>query len=516
MRSKNHILFIICALLAFGSVKAQAVKFRSIGTEQGLSVGFVQCVIQDHKGFMWFGTQDGLNKYDGYEMAIFRNNPKEKNCISNNDIFCIYEDNKRTLWIGTNGGGLEEYDPVLNKFTHHQNKKGDKNSLGNNTVRCIYQDEQGVIWVGTDLGLSKYEPKTGKFTNYEYTENCSNCLSANIVYTVTSTSNGLLWIGTQDGGLNSFDTKSGKFKSYTIPSQLMYSGKQEYLNQYRMRIISLYPKGDGTMLVGTDGGGLGIFDINAQVFKNFTTFYSSGSNEVVAENNRIWSIAKDSKNEFWIAAYGGGLIQYNSNTGKYVMHQNRKNDPTSLNSNDIYKVFIDKQDNVWTGTQNGGVNIYFRYSAKFKHYETSENSELVLANKLVFAIMQDRDGLVWLGTDGGGVQTLDLKNKKVGDRNDLLKGVANKSILSLIQDKEGDIWIGTWGSGLYHYIAQTGKVEAMLDDDPIYATIVSLYQDSEGDVWIGTYNGGLFRYKKKTGINNSESNNRNTYFYCPL
>ncbi|MDP2386531.1 MAG: two-component regulator propeller domain-containing protein [Bacteroidota bacterium] len=500
MRSKYHILFVVCALLAVSSVKSQAVKFRSIGTDQGLSVGFVQCVVQDHKGFMWFGTQDGLNKYDGYEMAIFRNNPKEKNSISNNDVLCIYEDSKLTLWIGTNGGGLEEYDPVLNKFTHHQNKAGDKNSLGNNTVRCIYQDEQGIIWVGTDIGLSRYEQKTGKFTNYEYTENCTNCLSANIVYAITSTSNGMLWIGTQDGGLNSFDTKTQKFDAYNIPNELMYSGKQEYLNQYRMRIISLYPKGDGTMLVGTDGGGLGLFDINARVFKNFTTFYSSGNPEIVAENNRIWSIAKDSKNEFWIASYGGGLIQYNSNTGKYVMHQNRKNDPTSLNSNDIHNVFIDKQDNVWAGTQNGGVNIYFRYSAKFKHYETSENSELVLANKLIFAIMQDKEGVVWLGTDGGGIQTLDIKNKKVSDRNDLLKDVANKSILSLIQDREGDIWIGTWGSGLYHYIAQTGKVEAMLDDDPIYATIVSLYQDSNGDVWIGTYNGGLFRYKKQTGL----------------
>ena len=155
---RKYSCFIFFLLITSLLVKAQQVKFRAIGTEQGLSVGFVQCVLQDKKGFMWFGTQDGLNKYDGYEMRVFRNNPKEKSSISNNDVLCIYEDKNQTLWIGTNGGGLEEYDPILNRFTHHQNKAGDKSSLGNNTVRCIYQDQKGIIWVGTDLGLSRYEP----------------------------------------------------------------------------------------------------------------------------------------------------------------------------------------------------------------------------------------------------------------------------------------------------------------------------------------------------------------------
>jgi ligand-binding sensor domain-containing protein/serine phosphatase RsbU (regulator of sigma subunit) len=490
--------FLLSFFLLFCSLQtpfAQSIKFRSIGTDQGLSVGFVQCVAQDHNGFMWFGTQDGLNKYDGYEMKVFRNNPKDKFSLSNNDILTIYEDKSGILWIGTNGGGLEEYNPSLNKFVHHQNIPGNAASLPGNMVRCIYADAQDILWISTENGLSRYDRKTGKFTNYQAGKG-TNSLSGNVVYAVTSTKDGKIWIGTQDGGLNSFDPKTNTFASYEIPKSMQFSGKMEYLNQYRSRINSLFAGEDGDMLVGTDGGGLGIFDCRTGQYKSFTMFVPPGAGEAVAENNRIWSIARDSKNEFWIAAYGGGLIQYDGNTGSYVMHQKRKDDVTSLNSNDIYDVFIDPQDNVWMGTQNGGVNVFFRYSAKFKHYETSSNSEIPLANKFVFAILQDRNGLIWLGTDGGGVITLDLKNKTSVPRNDIISNGQDKWVLSLMEDVDGEIWAGTYGSGLYHYNPKTSKTEVLLDNDPAFATILCLHESKDGDIWIGTFGGGLFNYNK--------------------
>ena len=373
MRYFTQILFL---LLIYFTNSAQTVKFRNINTEQGLSVGFVQSVIQDSKGFMWFGTQDGLNKYDGYEMLIYRNNPKDSTSLSNNDVLCLYEDKNKTLWIGTNGGGLEEYHPAFNKFTHHFS--GEKGSICNNTVRCIYEDKKGGLWVGTDKGLSFYDRNNQQFINYLPT-NATNNISGKVIKCITENSDGLIWIGTEDGGLNSFNPSTQKFTNYSIPSHLLYSGNLEYMNQYRTRVISLYAKDDKTLLVGTDGG-LGVFDCTKKEYKKFIVFYTPESSEIIAENNRIWSIASDKKNTFWIAAYGGGLIQYDATTNKYIFHQKRTNDPTSLNSNDIYNVFIDNQENVWAGTQNGGVNVFFRYSTKFKHYETSSNSEIQLPN----------------------------------------------------------------------------------------------------------------------------------------
>lgn len=492
MDIRRFLIITLLIITGTTALNAQTIKFRNISTEQGLSVGFVQCVFQDSKGFMWFGTQDGLNKFDGYEMKVFRNNPKDPASLSNNDILCIYEDENKHLWIGTNGGGLEEYDPALDIFKHHQNITGNKNSLPNNTIRCIYQDKQNNLWIGTDHGLARYELQSGKITTYLK----SNGLSGEVVFAITSTTDGVIWIGTQDGGLNSFNTKSGTFYSYNIPSSLLFTGKMEYLNQYRTRINSLYVKEDGSILVGTDGGGLGVFDPATKKYTSFTMFVSPDNPEIIAENNRIWSITKDNKNEFWIAAYGGGLIQYNGNNGSYTMHKKRDNDITSLNSNDIYNVFIDHQDNVWAGTQNGGVNVYFRYSSKFRHYETSSNSEIQLTNKFIFAIMQDRNGLVWLGTDGGGVITLDLKNKKSTSRNDIINNGSDKWVLALLQDTEGDIWAGTYGSGLFHYNSKAGKSEVLLDSDPSFATILSIYESKNGDIWIGTFGGGLFVYNK--------------------
>ncbi|MCD6067069.1 MAG: rsbU 6 [Bacteroidetes bacterium] len=495
----KRILFILIPLLLFCSISrlhAQTIKFRSIGTDQGLSVGFVQCVIQDSKGFMWFGTQDGLNKYDGYEMKVFRNNPKDKSSLSNNDILTIYEDKSGTLWIGTNGGGLEEYDPALNKFKHHQNAPGNNNSLPNNIVRCIYEDKQFNLWIGTEYGLARYDRKTEKFVNYHYDEKNKNSLSGNSVYAITESGNGMLWIGTQDGGLSSFVPNLNQFQFYDVPPEFLYKGKMEYMNQYRKRINSLFPLADGTMLVGTGGGGLGVFDLKTSKYNSFTMFVSADSPEIIAENNRIWSIAKSRSDEVWIAAFGGGLIQYDIKTGNYVLHQKQKDDITSLNSNDVYNVFVDSEDNVWCGTQNGGVNVFFRYSAKFRHYETSGHSEIPLANKFIFAILQDRNGLVWLGTDGGGVISLDLKKNVSVPRNEIINNGKDKWVLSLLEDADGDIWAGTYGSGLYHYNSKSAKTESLLDNDPAFATILCLYESKNGDIWIGTFGGGLFNYNK--------------------
>lgn len=490
MRNFNYIFFF---LISFAGL-AQSVKFRSISTEQGLSVGFVQCVIQDNKSFMWFGTQDGLNKYDGYEMTVYRNNPKDQNSISNNDVLCLYEDKFNILWIGTNGGGLEEYNPAINKFTHHLSSG--KGSISDNVIRCVYEDKAGIIWIGTDKGLTAYNRNTKAFTNY-LPDTKKGSISGKVIKCITETSNGLLWVGTEDGGLNSFDSKTKTFSNYTVPNNLLFTGTYEYMNEYRMRVFSLFAKDDGSLLVGTDGG-LGIFDYNKKEFKNFAMFCSPNSKEITAENNRIWSISKDKKNEFWIAAYGGGLIQYNANTGKYVFHKKRENDITSLNSNDIYSVFVDKQDNVWTGTQNGGVNVFFRFSAKFRHFETSTNSEIQLNNKFIFSIIQDKTGLVWLGTDGGGVQTLDLKTKKSIARNDIIKNEKDKWVLSLFQDRDGEIWVGTYGSGLYRYNPRTQISEVLFDSDATLATILTSYQSKNGEMWIGTFGGGVIRYNKQT------------------
>ncbi len=476
---------------------AQTIKFKNLGTDNGLSVGCIQGLMQDKKGFMWFATQDGLNKYDGYEVTVYRNNPKSNSTLSNNDILAIYEDRQGKIWVGTNGGGLEEYNPVLNQFIHHRFNAGDKESISSNTVKCIFEDKEGMLWLGTDNGLNAYDRKTNSFARYYSKEKCSTCISGNQVYCITQTPDGTIWIGTLDGGLSSYNKKTRYFTQYTIPQKFDYQGAYKYMNEYRKRVFSLYAKNDGILLVGTDGGGLGVFDYQNYQYRDFVDFnVNPNSKGAVSENNRIWSIAEDSKGNFWLAAYGGGLIQYNSITQKYSFHLKKNNDASSLNSNDVTKVYVDLQDNLWVGTQNAGVNMYFSSSLKFRHIQNNPEASVSLPNQMVFTIFQDKEDIIWIGTDGGGMFSLDLQSGKITDHNDILKHISNKSVLALIKDKDDDLWIGTWGSGLLHYNFKTKKTETFLDGDPKYATIVSLFQDSYGSVWAGTFEGGIFRFDK--------------------
>ena len=149
---------------------SQDVKFSTIGSEQGLSQASVNCILQDNKGYIWFGTQDGLNKFNGYEMVVYKNDPSDSNSLSHNYIECLFEDNKGIIWVGTRGGGLNALDPFLNKVTRFENDQNNEKSLSSNQVRSIYQDKSGTYWIGTSFGLNSFDGKTNTFEKYIHKE----------------------------------------------------------------------------------------------------------------------------------------------------------------------------------------------------------------------------------------------------------------------------------------------------------------------------------------------------------
>jgi len=231
------------------------VKFERISIEQGLSQSAVKCILQDRKGFMWFATADGLNKYDGYRFTVYKNNPNSPNSLSDNDVKSIYEDPDevgRVLWIGTRGGGLnklvlskaEGSDREKEKFTHYKNNSNSPNSLSNNWVNSIYEDRSGVLWIGTGGGglnklvLSKAEGsdrEKEKFTHYKNNPNSPNSLSNNWVNSIYEDRSGVLWIGTRGGGLNKFDREKEFFgagqKRYHLTNQSDTNTGQERLRR---------------------------------------------------------------------------------------------------------------------------------------------------------------------------------------------------------------------------------------------------------------------------------------------
>ncbi len=226
-------------------------------------MGVVNCVLQDSKGFMWYGTQDGLNKYDGYSITVYKNNQLDSNSVSNNFINALYETKNGDLVIGTNGGGFDSYNLSTGKFVHHIGVSGNKNSLSNNNVKSILEDSDGLLWIGTDDGLNSYNSKTKKITRYLNDNNNANSISNNNAWCLHETADGKLWIGTYGGGLNSYDKKTGKFEHF---NQFDNSGNLLYENINLIR--SIYEDKEGVFWIGTFGAGVQIFNPHTGKFIN--------------------------------------------------------------------------------------------------------------------------------------------------------------------------------------------------------------------------------------------------------
>jgi ligand-binding sensor domain-containing protein/serine phosphatase RsbU (regulator of sigma subunit) len=467
---------------------SQEFKFSHITAEQGLSMTVVNCVLQDSRGFMWFGTQDGLNKYDGYNITVFKHNPVDSNSLSNNFINVLYENKIGELLIGTNGGGLDVYNLSTGKFKHHIGIQGNKNSLSNNNIKAILEDNEGLLWIGTDDGLNSYNKKTNTFNRYLNDGNNPNTISNNNAYCLHQGADGRLWIGTYGGGLNSFDKKTGKFEHY---NQYNNSGGLLYENINLIRTI--FEDKEGIFWIGTYGEGIQVFDPQ---FGHYLKNIRPSSDVNSLSNDKIMSITEDNASVLWIGTYGGGIDLYNKKTGRFrsIVYDEKNN--SGLNNNQIKTIYHDKVGSVWVGTEGGGVNTYFRASSKFKFYKNNSNEINGLKSNIVLALMEDHDGLLWVGTGHGGLSSLDRETNIYQHYPQLSTG-SNESILSLFEDKDGIIWVGTWGGGLNSYDKKTKKTTSYPEfKSSQNGTITTIYQDEKGLIWVGTYKAGVFVYDK--------------------
>jgi ligand-binding sensor domain-containing protein/serine phosphatase RsbU (regulator of sigma subunit) len=497
----TRLLVAILLLISVSAAKlrAQELKFAHLSTEEGVSQAVINCITQDSKGFMWFGTQDGLNRYDGYHVTEYRHNPDDSSTISSNFIWSIYEDKQGMMWIGTNGGGLNSYDPRTGKFTRYFSKAKDNSSLSNNVVREIIEDHEGTIWVGTDEGLNALDRNTGKFTRYQSSSKVPGSISNNNVWALAEDQQHRLWVGTRGGGVNLLDKKTGKFKIFEAATELFRNGNHDeakvHSNSHMIR--DLYVDKEGYLWVATDGGGLGIFDTQTEKYLDFLITadqYNSLS------NNRISAIAEDANGVMWVATLLGGLNEYHKKTGRFIHYKNDEKVPYSLNNNELRCLFIDNQDNVWIGTQGGGVNIYFRANNKFQYYKKNERIKDDLTSDFVMSLMVDKDDLLWIGTNGGGLTTFDRKSTAFSYASDINSKLKNLAILSIFQDREGLIWAGTWGGGAASYNKETRAVKLYPEQDAGLSngTVLAMAQDKKGLIWFATYRGGIYALDKST------------------
>jgi len=550
IRLFNLLISLIIITPIITNAQQSNLKFEHISLDQGLSQSIVQVIHKDKKGFMWFGTQSGLNKYDGYKFTEYKYNPFDSTSISNNQILVIYEDNRGDLWIGTFGGGLNRFDREKEIFTHYRHDPDDPNSLGNDIVTLIYEDSKDNLWVLTlENGADRLNRETGKFTRYRHKKNDPNSLSHNVIRTGFEDQSGTIWIGTL-AGLNRYNREKNNVTRYlpskTAPNSLSYD---------EVTYIYESPSEPGILWIGTgeldhlsEGGGLNRFDTKTETFSYYnlkTTHLKGRSSNIVgqihedkngifwlattqglvrfdrktevfeyflpnpqypnSQSNIVNAITEDTNGDLWITTLAfDGMYLFDKETMTFCHYAHDSSDPNSLSNNFILSTYIDTTGVLWLGTNTGGLNKLDLYAKKFKtitHNPANPNS---LSATLTRSFYEDKLGNLWVGVIDGGLNRFDLETKQVkhyfANSRDP-KSLSNNTVFTLHEDRSGELWIGTFnGLNRFNRDDETFIQYYHNPNDPssLSDNIVRvIFEDNSGTLWIGTDRNGLNWYNQK-------------------
>jgi PAS domain S-box-containing protein len=484
----RYFFFIFLHGIALAAVsQKQNMRFEHLGTDQGLSQSNVICILQDSRGFMWFGTRDGLNKYDGYKFTVYKNDAGDPGSLSNNFIRDIAEDKNGDLWIATLGG-LCRYDRQKNRFTSYKHDSKNSHSISGNLITSILEDSGENIWIGTERGLNMYDKKRNQFVHYTYDKNADNSLGDVFVRTIFEDSRHDLWVGTFNGGLNLFNRKN---KTFTRFQHNENDSKSISSNN----VYTMFEDSKHRLWLGTNGGGLELFNKLSGDFSHFK-HDDNKSNSVVG--NSVYAINEDNEKNLWIGTENGGLSLLNPETGLFYTYQNDVVDNTSLSNNSVYAIYKDTKSNIWLGTFNGGVDMVNPDAAKFTHYKHILNKNS-LSNNNVLCIYEDAQKNIWIGTDGGGLNLFDPQTghfTHFGHEKNNKNSICGNYVLSICGDSKGNIWIGTWGDGVTVFNKTKGTFKHFKNDPHDPSSLSNnnawkIFEDKEKNLWIGTYGGGL-------------------------
>ena len=481
----NGIIFL--SLIFSDFIQSQNLNFGHISVEDGLSNSYVNCLLQDKTGFIWFGTDDGLNRFDGYEIKIYRNNPEDKFSISENTIWALFEDRTGKIWIGTKTGGLNKYDPQTDKFVHWNL---DSTSSEEINITCVFEDRKGTIWIGTyKNGLYRLNPSKNKFEHWQNTSDNPNLLSNNFITSIIEYHGSEIWISTFKG-LDTFNEGNSE-----NPFTLIFSDSKNpvwYLSE------SVFFK--NTILLGALNG-LFKFDPVKKELKQIN-LPENHQSQFASSVSSIAEEVYQGQNILWVGTFGG-LVRLNLTEGYSERFLHSKNEKSGLMSNEIHDIIMDRSGVVWIASENGANNFSHKRS-KF-NYITPAISYLNklpgLFNTNVRAISKVDNHSLWFGTDKGlfGIigKTGNVKIIQNSELNSL-------NVWSLFGQNSERLWIGTYGQGLREFNVKTNELKTWKVDNPKFNTasfnyVKTVLEDNVGSIWIGFWGGGISRLNPLTG-----------------
>lgn len=485
----RKILFILLSSFLYTSLFSQVkdLKFNNITIEDGLSHNNVYTIAQDSKGFMWIGTQSGLDKYNGYSINSYFYSAEDSCSIISSNFGKLMFDSKNRLWIGTYRGGISLYYPHEDKVVQFLNNPDDENSLAGNLIRALVEDKEGNIWIGTaENGLSMYNETTNNFTNYTNDAENPNSLVSNNIRGLACDIEGNIWIGTTVG-VSKFSLKDKTFTNYKPNETNPNSSISDENTQ------TIYADKSGNVWIGTRNKGLNKYNIKTKAFE-FFDYNSSDSTSI--SGSRIQCIFEDSFGKIWIGTYEGGVCIYNQEAKNFIRYQHSDDNPNSLCYDKIETIIEDKSQNLWIGTRGGGISIVDLKPQKFTNLIHSNQNSIPEGS--VTAIAIENENIIWIGTVNGLCHYNKLTNEFltfIEDENNP-NSLSNSRIRSLVSDEKGVLWVGTYQGGInkIEYIDNNYVITRYQKDENNANSLLSdqtniLKKDKSGSIWIGTSSG---------------------------
>ncbi|MFO7614690.1 MAG: two-component regulator propeller domain-containing protein [Bacteroidales bacterium] len=480
----------IALLILFCSSQliAQQVKFRHLSINDGLSQNAVFAILQDSQGFMWFGTKDGLNRYDGYSFKIFQNNPFDTLSISSNYITELFEDSRGRIWVGTQNGRLDCFRRESETFNRIKLGPDSSENIQNYEIKSIIEDADGNIWVGTrGDGLYKISFDEGKPSEIICEQYChepdrAGSISSNNINALYFDSGGIIWIGTENG-LEEFDQFTGKFRLHII--QIRNSGAPD--SYIPGSVHSVYESKDGLLWLGTPAG-MAKFDRQSGIYQLFPhqfEIFRFGWGNII-------QIKEDFSGNLWLAT-AAMLMRFDPIKSSYDYFKHDPFDPQSISFNGISSLYIDKTGILWVGTAGMGINIFDPKVNRFKTLQKARDPSSRITGFSIRSVMEDHVGNVWVSSDvlhRWNRQTGELKSYERSSHEP--EAFGNTGAWSMVQTDDRSIWLAS-PEGLFRYDPSGGKTRlykfnpadtAGLPQKEVYA----VYKDRQGNIWTATEN----------------------------
>jgi signal transduction histidine kinase/ligand-binding sensor domain-containing protein len=520
-----------CSMLLVGFMLLSAqviaqddyIRFKQITINDGLSLSSVYDIYQDSKGFMWFGTEDGLNKYDGQSITVYGAHTDQRNLLADKWIELIFEDKSGVIWLGSRSG-LTRYNPRTGLFTPLKHDPDNSNTLSNDTITAIESDLRNEIWVGTFKGLNHVDRYSSDVQRVVPDDDELIGLTSRISGFLNDET-GRFWIATYKG-LYSYDRKSGLFFSENIEglvdtstiitqialgNDVLWLGTSQGLvkvdlspqRQHQLVPIDFEDNDAGITRILPDRlgqvwvlTGEGLYCYGGEDEGTTRLLPAGGTTHSLALDPHE-SLLEDASGDIWFGTFGNGVFSIDPATHTYKHYIHNPADPQSLSENSINCMFQDRSGATWFGTFGAGISIMNPHSNMFKLFKNDPFDPNSLASSFVWTIFEASDSIIWMGTNAHGISCYDQRRHHFThyDHNPSdPTSLANSSVRKIYQDSRGRIWIGTDGGGLDLFNRQDHSFTHFIHDPDDESSIShnsvrTVFEDRQGRIWVGTRDG---------------------------